>query len=91
MSEQAGSAGLDRRLGTVEVVLFDLDGTLIDTIELILASMRHATETVLGEALPDSVLMHNVGVPLRVQMREFDIRTGRGAADLLSRAQRDRP
>jgi len=72
MSRQTGSAGLDRRLGTVEVVLFDLDGTLIDTIELILASMRHATETVLGEALPDSVLMHNVGVPLRVQMREFD-------------------
>jgi len=72
MSKQTGSAGLDSRLGAVEVVLFDLDGTLIDTIDLILASMRHATETVLGEALPDSVLMHNVGVPLRVQMREFD-------------------
>jgi len=55
----------------IEVVLFDLDGTLIDTIELILSSMRHATAEVLGEALPDDVLLHNVGVPLRVQMGEF--------------------
>lgn len=73
MNMDAGFAGLDMRLAAVEVVLFDLDGTLIDTIELILSSMRHATATVLGEALPDSVLMHNVGVPLRVQMREFDL------------------
>ncbi len=73
MNMHAGFAGLDTRLAAVEVVLFDLDGTLIDTIELILSSMRHATATVLGEALPDSVLMHNVGVPLRVQMREFDL------------------
>ena len=55
----------------VEAILFDLDGTLIDSVELILASMRHATAHVLGEALPDDVLMHNVGVPLRVQMCEF--------------------
>ena len=55
----------------IEVVLFDLDGTLIDTIELILSSMRHATAEVLGESLPDEVLLHNVGVPLRVQMEEF--------------------
>jgi pyrophosphatase PpaX len=58
---------------SVDAVLFDLDGTLIDTIDLILASMRHATTEVLGEALPDAVLMHNVGVPLRVQMREFSV------------------
>jgi len=55
----------------VKVVLFDLDGTLVDTIALILASFRHATREVLGEALPDDVLLHNVGVPLRVQMEEF--------------------
>jgi len=59
------------RAADIEVVLFDLDGTLIDTIELILASMRHATSTVLGETIPDEVLMHNVGVPLSVQMDEF--------------------
>lgn len=68
-------AGISRRAGAfsaVEAVLFDLDGTLVDTIDLILASMRHATASVLGEALPDEVLLFNVGVPLRVQMHEFD-------------------
>ena len=59
------------RLAAVRAILFDLDGTLIDTVDCILSSMRHATAEVLGEALPDSVLMHNVGVPLRVQMNEF--------------------
>ena len=73
MTNTPGIAGTDERLGAVEVVLFDLDGTLIDTMELILASMRHATAEVLGEAPPDHVLMHNVGVPLIEQMREFDI------------------
>lgn len=68
-SDIAGLRGRGTR--PIEVVLFDLDGTLIDTIELILSSMRHATAEVLGEALPDDVLMHNIGVPLRVQMCEF--------------------
>lgn len=62
----------ERSPAGVDVVLFDLDGTLIDTLDLILDSMRYTTEKVLGAPLPDEVLMHNVGVPLIVQMREFD-------------------
>jgi pyrophosphatase PpaX len=62
---------LAERLGNVRAVLFDLDGTLLDTIGLILASFRHATTVVFGEALPDEVLLRNIGVPLRIQMREF--------------------
>ena len=31
-----------------ETVLFDLDGTVIDSGSIILASMRHATREVLG-------------------------------------------
>ena len=62
---------LSERLNATEAVLFDLDGTLIDTIELILTSARHATKVVLGEALPDDVLRHNIGVPLRVQFAEY--------------------
>lgn len=58
--------------GDISCALFDLDGTLIDTLGLIRESMRHATATVLGAPLPDDVLMRNVGVPLAVQMREFD-------------------
>ncbi len=52
-------------------VLFDNDGTLIDTHDLILDSMRHATREVLGCQLPDEVLMAKVGQPLAVQVRDF--------------------
>jgi pyrophosphatase PpaX len=62
---------LEDRVAELEVLLFDLDGTLIDTIEMIMASARYATETVLGEALPDDVLRHNIGVPLVAQMEEY--------------------
>jgi pyrophosphatase PpaX len=52
------------------VVLFDLDGTVIDSAAIILASMRHAAEQVLGSAPPDAELMAAVGGPgLEAQMR----------------------
>ncbi len=49
--------------------IFDLDGTVVDTIDLIRDSFRHASRAVLGEQLPDEVLMANVGQPLKTQMR----------------------
>jgi pyrophosphatase PpaX len=56
-----------------QTVLFDLDGTLIDSGDLILASFQHATRTVLGRTIPDEVLMANVGGHgIQAQMREFD-------------------
>jgi len=51
---------------------FDLDGTIIDTTELIRQSFRHASREVLGEELPDEVLMANVGQPLDKQMELLD-------------------
>ena len=54
-------------------VLFDLDGTVIDTGEIILASMRHAAETVLGEPVADERLLAAVGGPgLIEQMHALD-------------------
>ena len=54
------------------VVLFDLDGTLIDSAGIILASMRHATREVLGHVIPDGDLMAAVGGPgLEAQMLDF--------------------
>src|SRR5437016_10964099 len=54
------------------VVLFDLDGTVVDSGGIILASMRHATRTVLGREISDQALMVAVGGPgLEHQMREF--------------------
>jgi pyrophosphatase PpaX len=74
-----------QRLSCVRAVLFDLDGTLIDTIELIRVSFRHATKTVLGEALPDALTMANVGQPLRTQFEEL----APGRADELVSAYRE--
>ncbi len=59
------------RVRTLKAVLFDFDGTIANTIPHILASFQHATAEVLGEALPDAVLMHNVGIPLAQQMMEL--------------------
>lgn len=51
------------------VVLFDLDGTVIDSGAIILASMRHAAKEVLGEEPPDELLLAAVGGPgLEAQM-----------------------
>jgi pyrophosphatase PpaX len=51
------------------VVLFDLDGTVIDSGAIILASMRHAAREVLGEEPSDELLMAAVGGPgLEAQM-----------------------
>ena len=56
-----------------QTVLFDLDGTLIDSGAIILASMRHAADTVLQRRIPDEQLMAAVGGPgLVAQMRALD-------------------
>jgi pyrophosphatase PpaX len=55
------------------VVLFDLDGTLIDSGAMIVASMRHAATTVLGREIPEEELKAAVGGPgLVAQMRALD-------------------
>ncbi|HEY6807767.1 MAG TPA: HAD-IA family hydrolase [Gemmatimonadales bacterium] len=51
--------------------LFDLDGTLIDSIELILRSYRHTIKTHRGYEPPDDVWMKGLGTPLRVQFQEW--------------------
>ena len=52
------------------VVLFDLDGTVVDSGAIILASMRHAAKEVLGAEPPDELLMAAVGGPgLEAQMQ----------------------
>jgi pyrophosphatase PpaX len=57
----------------IPFVLFDLDGTLIDSGPIIMASMRHACVTVLGRE-PDEVKVRAaIGGPgLVAQMRELD-------------------
>lgn len=52
-------------------IVFDLDGTLIDSLGLILASYRHTMEAHLGRRMPDELWVRGMGTPLAVQMLEF--------------------
>ena len=55
------------------VALFDLDGTLIDSGPIILASMRHAAATVLGVEIDEKKVRAAIGGPgLVAQMRDLD-------------------
>ena len=53
------------------MVLFDLDGTLADTVPLILRCYRHTMMVHLGRELPDHVVIPKIGLPLRSTMAEF--------------------
>ena len=52
-------------------VVFDLDGTLIDSEGLILESYRHTMRCHLGKPPPDEKWRRTIGRPLVVQVREF--------------------
>ena len=52
-------------------LLFDLDGTLVDSIELILSSFRYTFRQHVGEAPPDSKWIAGLGTPLFTQLKEF--------------------
>ncbi len=63
-------------------VLFDLDGTVVDTVELIVQSFRHAVRTVLGEDLPDEYITAGVGQPLMAQMERLSNEKARELYDV---------
>jgi pyrophosphatase PpaX len=48
--------------------LFDLDGTLLDSIALILTSFHHTSRVHLKRELPDSYWLEGTGTPLRDQL-----------------------
>ena len=52
-------------------LLFDLDGTLVDSIELILSSFRYTFRQHVGEVPPDSKWIAGLGTPLFTQLKEF--------------------
>lgn len=55
----------------LDCLLFDCDGTLIDTYDIILTSMRYAVNGLLGQDRSDEELMSKVGTPLQDQMLYF--------------------
>jgi pyrophosphatase PpaX len=56
---------------TLPVVLFDLDGTLIDSLELLVASMRHAFAAHPGPAPDDATWVSYIGRTLVWQFSQF--------------------
>ena len=56
---------------TIRTVLFDLDGTLIDSLRLILDSYHHTLAQHGFPARTDSEWLKGVGTPLRVQLAEW--------------------
>jgi pyrophosphatase PpaX len=59
------------RARNFRTVVFDLDGTLIDSEELILQSFRHTMRQHLGTAPPDEAWRSTIGRPLAVQVKDF--------------------
>lgn len=55
----------------LKAILFDNDGTLVDTRELILANFREATQQVLGRVYSDEQYLAKVGQPIMVQVKDF--------------------
>ncbi len=64
-------------------VLFDLDGTLVDTVPFILESVRHAFDGY-GRAPTDAEWIAGIGTPLRTQLEGF-ARSPADVAPLLER------
>ncbi|HHW93661.1 MAG TPA: HAD-IA family hydrolase [Clostridiaceae bacterium] len=63
--------GSDNGKISVSTVLFDLDGTLFNTIPLILATNRHTCEKVLGWAPPDKEILATIGEPLMTALKRY--------------------
>jgi pyrophosphatase PpaX len=54
-------------------VVFDLDGTLVDTIGLIIESYQHAFRTVMGTEVPEARIRSWIGQPLIRCFREASL------------------
>ena len=65
-------------LPTAHCILFDLDGTLIDSIELIVQSFQHATATHLGAPITREEIIPTIGRSLAAELER--IAPGNGAA-----------
>ncbi len=60
------------RMTTYQTILFDLDGTLIDSVGLILDSYHHTTSQHDIPRRDDDYWLRGLGTPLNVQFAEWD-------------------
>ncbi len=71
---------------TIEAVLFDLDGTIIDTNELIIESFLHALKGIVPESFGRTHIIPSMGEPLTKQLQQF---SGRQDVENLTRLYRE--
>lgn len=73
MTDTLDSTGSFARVGRDDMVIFDLDGTLTDSAEGIVASFRHALLTI-GAPVPDGDLANRiVGPPMHLTLQEMGL------------------
>ncbi|RUS45625.1 pyrophosphatase PpaX [Cohnella sp. AR92] len=70
----------------ITTVLFDLDGTIIDTNELIIESFLHALKGIVPEGFGREHIIPSMGMPLVTQLQQF---SGREEVDDLARSYRE--
>ncbi|THF72500.1 pyrophosphatase PpaX [Cohnella fermenti] len=70
----------------ISAVLFDLDGTIIDTNELIIESFLHALHGIVPADFGREHIIPSMGLPLLTQLRQF---SGREEVDDLALAYRE--
>lgn len=58
-------------MGKINTVLFDFDGTIMDTNEVILQSWQHTFRTVEGKERPEEEIIETFGEPLYVTMEKL--------------------
>lgn len=68
---EPGGGAPGRRSPAYEAVVFDLDGTVVDSVELIIVSLQHALREVLNQDISREDAVAWVGMPLRDQMEKF--------------------
>lgn len=84
---RSSDKGFDKKeqaLKHIEAILFDLDGTLVDTKDLIVTSFQKASVEVLGREIPAEQILPFIGIPLINQMKVL----APGHEDALSDAYR---
>ena len=77
-----GSMVIATKNGAVRAVLYDFDGTLADSTDLIMRCYRHTMSTHLGECPPDEEWLAGFGTPLETQIARFARHDGEAEAML---------
>ncbi len=63
---------IERGKKVIKAILFDLDGTLIDTNNLIIQSFKHTLKKHIGRDVPESDILMHFGEPLLDSLARYD-------------------